>query len=69
MMELLVIAGVAFLLGWTVISILPRATAYLPATIQANKWAMVLSTGALVFVAFFVIAWAARAATGRGVSV
>ena len=64
-MELLVIAGVAFLLGWTVISILPRATAYLPATIQANKWAMIGATGLFVFLAFFVIAWAARSATGR----
>lgn len=64
-MELLVIAGVAFLLGWTVINLLPRATSYLPATVQANKWALVGATGLFVFLAFFVIAWAARTATGR----
>lgn len=66
-MELLVIAGVAFLLGYTVISVLPKATAYLPATVQANKWAMIGATGLFVFLAFFVIAWAARTATGRAV--
>jgi len=64
-MELLVIAAVAFLLGWTVITALPRATALLPATVQANKWALIGATGLFVFLAFFVIAWAARAATGR----
>lgn len=67
-MELLVIAGVAFLLGWAVISLLPRATALLPATISANKWGMIFATGAFVFIAFFVVAWAAKAATGRTVA-
>lgn len=66
-MELLVIAGVAFLLGWAVISLLPRATAMLPATIAANKWGMIFATGVFVFLAFFVIAWAAKTATGRTV--
>lgn len=66
-MELLVIAGMALLLGWSVISLLPKATAYLPATIQANKWAMVFATGLFVFFAFFVIAWGAKEATGKSV--
>ena len=66
-MELLVILGVSLLLGWSVISLLPKATAFLPATLQANKWVMILSTGVFVFVAFFVIAWAAKQATGRTV--
>lgn len=68
-MELLVIAGVAFLLGWSVITVLPKATAYVPATLQTNKWAMIFTTGALVMVAFFVIAFAAKKATGRAVPV
>ena len=66
-MEILVIAGVALLLGYSVISILPKATSYLPATVQANKWALVGATGLFVLVAFFVIGWAARTATGRSV--
>lgn len=68
-MEILVIAGVAFLLGWSVISLLPKATAYIPATLQTNKWAMIFTTGALVMVAFFVIAFITKKATGRTVPV
>jgi hypothetical protein len=68
-MELLVIAGVAFLLGWSVISLLPRATSYIPASIQANKWGMIFATGLFVFVAFFAIAFVAKSATGRTVPV
>jgi hypothetical protein len=68
-MELLVIAGAALLLGWAVISLLPRATSFLPATIAANKWGMILATGVFVFVAFFVVAWVAKAATGRTIPV
>lgn len=66
-MELLIIVGVAFLLGYSVISVLPKATAYLPATVQANKWALIGATGLFVMLSFFVIAWAARTATGRSV--
>jgi hypothetical protein len=68
-MELLVIAGITFLLGWSAISLLPKATAFLPATISANKWGMIFATGAFLFIAFFVIAWGAKTATGRSVSV
>lgn len=68
-MELLVIAGVALLLGYSVISLLPKATAYIPATLQSNKWAMILATGLFIMVAFFVIAWGAKKATGRTVPV
>jgi len=68
-MELLVIAGAAFLLGWAVISLLPRATAFLPATISANKWGMIFATGVFVFLAFFLVAWTVKTATGRTIPV
>ena len=59
-MELLIIVGVALLLGWAAISVMPRALAYIPASLQSNKWVTVLATGLFLVIAFFVIAWVAR---------
>ena len=68
-MEILVIIVVALLLGWSVITFLPKATGFLPATLQANKWVMMIATGVFIIIAFFVIAWAAKETTGRSVPV
>ena len=68
-MELFVIGVVALLLGYGVIQLLPKATSYIPATLQAKGWVMALATGLFIFVAFFILAWAAKETTGRSIPV
>lgn len=68
-MEFLVIGITALLLGWAFITLSPKALAYIPVTLQQNKWVSILATGLFILAAFWVIAWGTRKATGRSVSV
>jgi hypothetical protein len=63
-----VIVFAAALLGWVFVTLSPKALAYIPATLQQNKWVMILATGLFIFAAFWLIAWGAKKTVGRNIA-